>query len=82
MSELDGFEGEAMQLDAEISAIMERIFALPFDAQLAMLRLVGPQVIGWLDAEGQQAFLEMLADAVARAGEGEPLAMPLDAPTY
>lgn len=73
----------AATLDEEMGTLVERIFALPFDAQLALLRAAAPQILGWLDSEGQAAFLHDLMDRLARAASGElAIEPPPGVPTY
>jgi hypothetical protein len=43
-----------------VTEIVERIFQLPFQAQLGVMRMIAPRILGAMDARDQEGFLNNL----------------------
>jgi hypothetical protein len=51
--------------------VVDQIFALPFHAQLGVLRTIAPQIVGCLEPEQREGFMRDLSreiEIVARGG--------------
>lgn len=55
----------------DAALLADRIFAMPFDEQIALLRTLVPQVLGCLSESERAPLLESLADEAERAYQGE-----------
>ncbi|MEW5855204.1 MAG: hypothetical protein AB2A00_40885 [Myxococcota bacterium] len=51
--------------------LVDRIFALPFEAQLGLLRTLAPRIIACLDDEQRHGFRRDLEKDILRATRGE-----------
>jgi hypothetical protein len=54
-----------------VTEIVDRIFQLPFRAQLGVLRAIGPRILGALDARDRDTVLREMIQEFARVESGE-----------
>ncbi|WNG49692.1 hypothetical protein F0U60_40415 [Archangium minus] len=62
-----------------LTAVVERIFQLPFQAQLGVMRMIAPRILGSMDARDQESFLnDLRSELSTMSGEESTHAPPMD----
>lgn len=61
-----------------LTAVVDRIFQLPFQAQLGVMRMIAPRILGAMDARDQESFLNDLRSEISpMSGEESTQAPPM-----
>ncbi|MFY0565113.1 hypothetical protein ACN28E_14830 [Archangium lansingense] len=55
----------------KVTALVEQLFQLPFQAQLGVMRMIAPRILGAMDARDQEAFINDLRMEVDSEGTGD-----------
>jgi hypothetical protein len=51
-----------------VTELVERIFQLPFHAQLGVMRMIAPRILGALDARDRENFMSTLRSELSAEG--------------
>ncbi len=54
-----------------VTKLVEQIFQLPFHAQLGVLRMIAPKILGAMDARDRKNFLSTLSSETSEEGTAE-----------
>ncbi|QRK08702.1 hypothetical protein JQX13_00480 [Archangium violaceum] len=62
-----------------LTEVVEHIFHLPFQAQLGLMRMIAPRILGAMDARDQESFLnDLRSELSTMAGEESTHAPPMN----
>ncbi|HEX8819187.1 MAG TPA: hypothetical protein VF794_04625 [Archangium sp.] len=77
----DGQTGMPMHGQRTVSEsvveLIEQVFQLPFHAQLSMMRMMAPRILGVMDARDQETFLNDLRRELESMMSGEQTETPI-----
>jgi hypothetical protein len=66
-----GMDMEQQDVGEAVMELMERVFQLPFHAQLSMMRMMAPRILGVMDARDRENVLNELREELTSMMSGE-----------